>query len=320
MAYGRWQSAGLSDKDGARLDQEVENLAGKLAAQGVRGPWDGTERWAKAVTETFYQKPKTLPPAPEEPWSNPYAFAFLTVPLVVVSAIIWVPNQKNGSVLVVLGVVWIAYVIAWVASVQANNNHSVAVDRHWAKHDPNRGNRRRLREELSSALETVLAHKADQFDRPAATIPAATVAEQPRPGLGWTPLAARPEPMSSCTDRQAEFLAMRWMQYLGAEGCRVSGATRDGGADVIARHYVAEVKHHAAPVSPAFVRQIFGVATAERKKALFFSLSGYSDEAVRFAEQAGVALFAYDFQQGVLRAKSATAHQALKSGLALTSV
>jgi hypothetical protein len=121
--------------------------------------------------------------------------------------------------------------------------------------------------------------------------------------------------MSSCNDRQAEFLARDWMLFLGDSACQVSQATRDGGADVVSMRFVAEVKHHAVPVSPAMVRQIFGVATAEGKTALFFSLSGYSSAAVEFGEQVRMALFVYDFAQGTLVAKTSAAQQALVRGL-----
>ncbi|ADX75277.1 Restriction endonuclease (plasmid) [Pseudarthrobacter phenanthrenivorans Sphe3] len=105
------------------------------------------------------------------------------------------------------------------------------------------------------------------------------------------------------------------MLFLGESGCQVSPATRDGGADVVSSRYVAEVKHHAAPVGPALVRQIFGVATAEGKTALFFSLSGYSAASIEFAEQVKMALFVYDFTQGTLHPKTRAAELALLKGL-----
>ncbi|MCI9872787.1 restriction endonuclease [Arthrobacter humicola] len=121
--------------------------------------------------------------------------------------------------------------------------------------------------------------------------------------------------MTVCSPRQAEFLAKAWMQYLGATGCKVSQATRDGGIDVDSEHFVGEVKHHAEPVSPGIVRQIVGVASIEGKIPLVFSLSGYSEAALDVGRRAGAALFTYSFEQGTLSALSPQGERALKLGL-----
>jgi hypothetical protein len=90
--------------------------------------------------------------------------------------------------------------------------------------------------------------------------------------------------MASCNDRPAEF----WRET----GCcfsaspRVRSLMQPERADVVSKRFVAEVKHHAVPMSPAIVRQIFGVATAQGKW-----------------EQVRMALFVYDFAQGTLVAK-----------------
>lgn len=105
------------------------------------------------------------------------------------------------------------------------------------------------------------------------------------------------------------------MQYLGATGCRVSQATRDGGIDVDSEHFVEEVKHHTEPVSPGMVRQIVGVASIEGKIPVVFSLSGYSEAALEVGRRAGAALFTYNFEQGTLRAASPQGERALMLGL-----
>jgi HJR/Mrr/RecB family endonuclease len=105
------------------------------------------------------------------------------------------------------------------------------------------------------------------------------------------------------------------MMYLGASGCIVSQATRDGGADVVSADFVAEVKHYASPVGPDLIRQIFGVAISEGKRPLFFTKTGYTEGARNFAEKNLVALFVYDHAAGTLTARSTEGERALRLGL-----
>lgn len=133
----------------------------------------------------------------------------------------------------------------------------------------------------------------------------------------WEPLDNPPAPMTVCTFQQAERLAAQWLSFLGAAGCRVSQATRDGGMDVIADHFVAEVKHHQVPVTPVAVRALSGVATGVGKIPVFFSLSGYTSAAVEFAESPniGMALFQYDYVHAKLHPRSKAARIAWGAGL-----
>lgn len=117
------------------------------------------------------------------------------------------------------------------------------------------------------------------------------------------------------TPRDAEHLAARIMTNLGAKNVRVTPATRDGGLDVVADGFVAEVKHHADKVAAAPVHRIFGVAQARGARALFFTMTGYRPEAITFAETAGVALFTYDPATGAVAGHSSAARSALREGL-----
>lgn len=121
--------------------------------------------------------------------------------------------------------------------------------------------------------------------------------------------------MPACSPLQAEYLAKAWMQYLGAIGCEVFQATRDGGADVDSDHFVGEVKHHAEPLCPGIVRQIVGVASIEGKIPVVFSLNGCSEAALEVGRRGKAALFTYSFEQGALQAASPLGERALKLGL-----
>lgn len=315
--YGYWNTAGIDFREGNALDSEIEELATRLVKGGVTplGPWNGMGRWVDMKLAQIYPDPGVLPPVPREPSVNTMAMAFLAAPLIAVSTIVFMSAAWKGGVMTAGIIFWVGYICLWIAAGIWSRSHDESVRRYWATYDPHHRDRPNLRRELESGLKSAIDHVWHEFHRPVATIPSAQVAAQPRAALPWNPAGDRPSPLSACTEREAEFLAMRWMQFLGVNGCRVSAASRDGGADVISEDFVAEVKHHAAAVSPAYVRQIFGVATAEGKKALFFSLSGYSDASIQFGEQTGVALFAYNYVEGTLLPKSTAARKALEQGL-----
>lgn len=316
-----WGSVVLSPEQSRELSLEIRDIAIRLVKAGVDPSegWDGSSSWAKTKTEQIYPAPGAIPAPPREPFLDPMAMAFLSAPLIFVSFFVLGPASgspaKNSGIITAGIVFWVAYVLLWIISGVWSRVHRESVRCYWARYDPHHRDRPQLRADLESRLKMVIADAWHEYHRPIATIPAPQVAAIPRAALPWEIKGQRPAPMARCTEREAEFLAMRWMEFLGATGCQVSAATRDGGADVFSTGFVAEVKHHANPVSPALVRQIFGVATAERKRALFFSLSGYSDASVRFAEQTGVALFAYDFEKGILHAKSSAGRKALEEGL-----
>ncbi|OAD97708.1 restriction endonuclease [Arthrobacter sp. OY3WO11] len=186
--------------------------------------------------------------------------------------------------------------------------------RYYETYDPEYFVRRDVGLWLMQCSEGLLESASWELRQPAATLPVAS-ATVDRGGLQWDPQGDRPEPMAACSPRQAEYLAKAWMEYLGATGCKVSQATRDGGVDVESEHFVGEVKHHAEPVSPGIVRQIVGVASIEGKIPVVFSLNGYSAAALEVGRRGGAALFTYSFEHGTLRAASPHGDKALKLGL-----
>lgn len=311
-----------SGVDTAELDREVKSIADYCVRTGRRpeSQRDAALQWAKNKTQQIFPSPGQLPPLPREPFINPMAMAILAAPCVMLSVFILGPasgNPTRNSGIIVAGVVfWVAYIFVWILAAVWSKMHQEAVRRYWPKYDPHHKDRGPLERDLHRLLETAIREAWAKYLRPIASLTPQEVTAAPRAPLPWTPQGERPQPRASCTDREAEFLARDWMLYLGAGGSKVSSATRDGGMDVVSAQFVAEVKHHASPVPPSLVRQIFGVAAAERKRALFFSLSGYSTTAIEFATQTGIALFVYDYSRGTLSAKSPSATQALTNGLA----
>lgn len=81
---------------------------------------------------------------------------------------------------------------------------------------------------------------------------------------------------------------------MGYTDAALTGGGADGGVDVVAREAVAQVKAEARPSGRPVVQQLAGVAWHENKQPLFFSLGGFSNEAVEWADDAEVALFSFD--------------------------
>lgn len=68
------------------------------------------------------------------------------------------------------------------------------------------------------------------------------------------------------------------------------------GVDVESLEYVAQVKAVMANVGRPVIQQTFGVAAHRGKQALVFSLGGFTDDALKWAAEAGVGLFSFDLQ------------------------
>ncbi|WP_430752683.1 restriction endonuclease [Paenarthrobacter sp. NEAU-H11] len=307
--------------DYSRLDEELKELANDFVRKGIHPDRDDPymDEWARWRAEQIFPPPGRLPAPPRRP-SFPQNFMALVgicsvVPSVVAIAGLAGAGAKYQGILAAVITFWICYVALWFISSTREKRYYRAKEQYWTRYDPHHEHRDELRSELARRLGSEINEAWYEFGRPVATVPASHVPDRPRRELAWTPCGPQPSAMASCNDRQAEFLARDWMLFLGESGCQVSPATRDGGADVVSGRFVAEVKHHAAPVGPALVRQIFGVATAEGKTALFFSLSGYSSASIEFGEQVKMALFVYDFTQGTLDARTPAAELALLKGL-----
>lgn len=272
--------------------------------------------WARLRTASVYSYPDSLPPEPWEPPVSGLGFLLFSPIMILGGTFVYGSVSSSGhDAMQILLIVGLMYIGAGVIASALQRDYENRLRNYWIDNDPHQKQRYALEKTLESDLRRALATAAEEFSRPLATIEPEEVERTARRPMSYTPQDLRPLPIPSCTPRQAEYLARDWMAWLGATGAEVSQATRDGGVDVIADKFVAEVKHRAIPSSPDLVRQIFGVATVEQKKALFFSLNGYTADAVQFADRAGVALFVYHPSKGTLTAKSRAARVAIKDGL-----
>jgi hypothetical protein len=113
----------------------------------------------------------------------------------------------------------------------------------------------------------------------------------------------------------AEKLCKEWMTYLGAEESETTSFTSDGGIDVVAASYIAQVKNYSGTVPINDVRALAGVVSTDGRKGLFFTSGNYSTGAIEFANQAGIALFVYSAENGTLIDANNVATPILENGL-----
>lgn len=113
--------------------------------------------------------------------------------------------------------------------------------------------------------------------------------------------------------RHAEIATAEWLRAQGVIDAQPTRHTRDGGEDVTSARYAAQTKHWKANVGARDIREIFGVASAGRKQAMVFTRTGYTRDALEFAEDAGVALFVYS-EDWEVTAASSSAKQLLATG------
>lgn len=111
--------------------------------------------------------------------------------------------------------------------------------------------------------------------------------------LGATPASGSSSALWGITWKEAELLVWDWMRRNGYPDAQLTPAGADGGVDVSAKGAAAQVKHHAKPVGLSYVQRLAGVANAEGKAALFFSVSGYTSAARRWAAANNVECFVY---------------------------
>src|SRR6202022_1367178 len=90
----------------------------------------------------------------------------------------------------------------------------------------------------------------------------------------------RPGPQLIRTFREGGELAAAWMRWMGFEDAHVTIAGADGGIDVVSEQAVAQVKVEGSPSGRPAVQALFGIAAADGRQGLFFSLAGWTAEAL----------------------------------------
>lgn len=103
----------------------------------------------------------------------------------------------------------------------------------------------------------------------------------------------------------AEDYAVEVLRSLRFADARRTPKGADGGVDVLATGVVGQVKFEAMPTGRPAVQGLFGVAVVEDALGVFFSLAGYTVQAVEWAYRAGIALLEFE-ADGSIRASTAS--------------
>jgi hypothetical protein len=119
-----------------------------------------------------------------------------------------------------------------------------------------------------------------------------------------------PAPQLIRTPHEAELTVAEWMRWLGYTNVGVTPVGADAGIDVYSDEALAQVKMEGVPTGRPVVQNAYGVAAAEGKAALVFSLGGYVHTAIDWADKVGIPLFRFDLQ-GVPEAVNAAARRLL---------
>jgi len=84
-----------------------------------------------------------------------------------------------------------------------------------------------------------------------------------------------------------------WLRSRG-QNARTTEDGPDGGVDIRSYQYLGQVKNYKGSVPVQAVREIYGLAAAEGKEAIFFTSGRYTKAAVDFADKVGMPLITYD--------------------------
>lgn len=99
--------------------------------------------------------------------------------------------------------------------------------------------------------------------------------------------------------RDAELYAAEIMRGLGFHDAEATPLGPDGGVDVRSDHAVAQVKMEARPTGSEALQRLSGIAKSEGVAGFFFSLSGYTRNALDWAHHTDVACFEFGFDGSV---------------------
>jgi hypothetical protein len=117
------------------------------------------------------------------------------------------------------------------------------------------------------------------------------------------------------TFHDGELAAEAWLQWMGFTDARCTSGGRDGGVDVIGQNLIAQVKMEAKRSTQPQLQRLSGVAAAHpASTTAFFSLNGFTSQAVKWASQTGMALFQFDLQ-GEPEPKGAAARALFSSAM-----
>lgn len=111
-----------------------------------------------------------------------------------------------------------------------------------------------------------------------------------RPHLPSRP-TAKPGTLHNLSPLAFEQYCVEWARWIGYQDASATRAVKDGGYDIESGRMIGQVKFQETPVGVKPIRELYGVAQNQGKRATFFSLNGYSKEGKAEADSFGIALF-----------------------------
>ncbi|MEI4745879.1 restriction endonuclease [Rhodococcus erythropolis] len=96
------------------------------------------------------------------------------------------------------------------------------------------------------------------------------------------------------TPHDAELNAAEAMKAWGFGDAVATTGGADGGIDVRSKRALAQVKWKGGVTGRPDIQNLYGARGMGDELLFFFSASGYSDQAVVYADQVGISLFTYD--------------------------
>ena len=101
--------------------------------------------------------------------------------------------------------------------------------------------------------------------------------------------------MNYITDpHTAELNAAEKMRLWGFVDAVSTTGGSDGGLDVRSSRALAQVKWKGGVTGRPDIQNLYGARGAGTEQLFFFSASGYSDQAIEYADQVGIMLMTYD--------------------------
>jgi hypothetical protein len=133
-------------------------------------------------------------------------------------------------------------------------------------------------------------------------------------GEAFEPQGPAPLPQPyGVSDIGAAELAAAWMKFLGAADARSMDPA--AGTNAQSSNYVAFVDNGAQPTIISRIRELAGVAAVARRRAIFFSAAGFTDEARQFADQADISLLILNATAGTLTGANLPGGAVFRTGL-----
>lgn len=96
------------------------------------------------------------------------------------------------------------------------------------------------------------------------------------------------------TPHEAELNAQDQMRSWGFDDAVATTGGADGGIDVRSSRALAQVKWKGGVTGRPDIQNLYGARGAGTQQLFFFSASGYSDQAVEYANQVNILLMTYD--------------------------